>query len=91
MKHNEIVQEFISRMMTIIDKIQAFGDTITDQMVVAKVLRNLTPLFDHIVVAIEESKVLTQLLIVDLSRSLQAHEVRMKKNHRRRHFKQKLI
>lgn len=59
MKHNEIVQEFISRMMTIIDKIQAFGDTITDQMVVAKVLRNLTPLFDHIVVAIEESKVLT--------------------------------
>lgn len=56
MKHNEAVQEFISRMMATIDKTLAFGDNITDQTVIAKVLRGLTHCFDHVVAAIEESK-----------------------------------
>ena len=80
MKNNETVQEFVSRMMAIIDKMRTFGDKITDQTVVAKVLRSLTPGFDHVVAAIEESKDLTQLSIDELSGSLQAHEVRMNKS-----------
>lgn len=43
MKHNEVVHELISRMMAIINQMQAFGDNITNQTVVAKVLRSLTP------------------------------------------------
>ena len=56
MKHNEAMQEFISRMMAIINQMRAFGDNITDQTVVSKVLKSLTLRFDHVVVAIEESK-----------------------------------
>ena len=56
MKNNEVVQEFISKMVAIINQMRAFGDTITDQTVVAKVLRSLSPRFDHVVAAIEEFK-----------------------------------
>lgn len=80
MKHNEAVQEFISRILAIIDKMWAVGDSIIDQMIVAKVLRSLTPRFDHVVAATEESKDLTQFSIGELSGSLQAHEVRMNKS-----------
>ena len=56
MKHSEAVQEFISRMIAIINQMRAFGDNIIDQTVIAKVLRSLTPCFDHVDTAIEESK-----------------------------------
>lgn len=90
MKHNEAVQEFISRM-AIINQMRKFGDPITDQTVVAKVLRSLTSYFDHVIAAIEESKDLTQLSIDELSGSLEANEIRLnekyKKRQRRRCFK----
>lgn len=38
MKLNESLQELISRMMAIIDKMHTFGDNIIDQTIVAKVL-----------------------------------------------------
>ncbi|XP_039131784.1 uncharacterized protein LOC120268441 [Dioscorea cayenensis subsp. rotundata] len=66
--------------MAIINQMRVFGDNITDQTVVEKVLRSLTPHFDHVVEAIEESKNLTQLSIDELSGSLQAHEVRLNKS-----------
>ena len=59
MKHNEAVQEFISRMMAVINQMRVFGDNVDNQRVVAKVLRSLTSRFDHVVAAIEESKDLT--------------------------------
>ncbi|GKA12410.1 retrovirus-related pol polyprotein from transposon TNT 1-94 [Tanacetum coccineum] len=53
------------------------GDSITDETVVAKVLRSLTPKFDHVVAAIEESKDLSIFSFDELMGSLQAHEVRI--------------
>lgn len=38
MKLNESLQELISRMMAIIDKMHTFGDNIIDQTIAAKVL-----------------------------------------------------
>lgn len=46
---------------------KVFGDNINDQIVVSKMLRNLTPQFYHVVAAIEESKDLTRLTIDELS------------------------
>lgn len=54
MKSNEAVQDFISKVMTIVNQIKTYGDFIKNHTVVAKVLRSLTPKFYHVVAAIEE-------------------------------------
>ncbi|GAU51473.1 hypothetical protein TSUD_95880 [Trifolium subterraneum] len=57
---------------------KARGETISDLQKVEKVLRALTANFDYIVVAIEESKVLSDLKLEELQASLEAHEMRLK-------------
>jgi len=45
---------------------RACKDSITDQQVVDKILRTLPPRFDHVVVAIEETRDLEKMEIEDL-------------------------
>jgi hypothetical protein len=52
-------------------------DTIIDLMKIEMVLRTLTPKFNHIVVALEESKDLDMMKIIELHASLEAHEFRL--------------
>ena len=56
MKTDESVQDFLSRVSVIVSKMRSFGEQCSDQTVVSKILRTLTPKFDHVVAAIEESK-----------------------------------
>ncbi|GKD82386.1 hypothetical protein Tco_1349225, partial [Tanacetum coccineum] len=55
-------------------QMRSYGDSITDETVVAKVLTSLTPKFDDVVAAIEESKDLSIFSFDELMGSLQAHE-----------------
>ncbi|KAL0558913.1 hypothetical protein IC582_003500 [Cucumis melo] len=77
MKNGESIADFLSRATTIISQMQTYGETITDQTIVEKVLRSLTPKFDHVVAAIEESKDLSTFTFIELMGSLQAHESRI--------------
>jgi len=54
------------------------GDTIIDLMKIEKVLRTLTPSFDHIVVALEESEDLDTMKIEELKACLEARRTESK-------------
>ncbi|KAG6535404.1 hypothetical protein ZIOFF_000376 [Zingiber officinale] len=76
MKGNETLQNFLSRVISIISQMRSYGEKITDAIIVSKVLRSLTPKYDYIVTAIEEAKGLSILSFDELMGSLQAHEAR---------------
>ena len=80
MKHNESVQDFLARVSSVVGQMKAYGDKISDEIVVAKVLRSLPSKFDHVVAAIEESKDLSTFSFDELMGSLQAHEARINRS-----------
>ncbi|XP_019429606.1 PREDICTED: uncharacterized protein LOC109337148 [Lupinus angustifolius] len=63
MDANEKVAQFFNRIVTHTNSMKACGEKISDQSIVEKILRTLTPNFDHIVVAIEESKRLEEMKV----------------------------
>lgn len=74
MKNSESVQEYLTKFSTILSQMRSFGEKSSSRIVAAKILRSLTPRFDHIVVSMEESKDLTNFSFDELMGSLQAHE-----------------
>jgi gag-polypeptide of LTR copia-type len=79
MNKEETMQVFLSRVQMVVNQIRVFADIMQEKIVVAKVLRSLTPKFDHVVAAIEESKNLDTYSFNELMGSLQTHESRMSK------------
>ncbi|KAD5802841.1 hypothetical protein E3N88_14201 [Mikania micrantha] len=77
MKEDEAVGDYFSRVMTIVSQRRSYGEPVTDQTVVEKILRSLTPRFHYIVPSIEVSNDLSQLAPVKLMGSLQSHEARI--------------
>ncbi|GKC48886.1 hypothetical protein Tco_1071631 [Tanacetum coccineum] len=80
MKNNESAQEYLAKISSIVSQMRSYGDSISDEVIVAKVLRSLAPKFDHVVAAIEESKDLSTFSFDELMGSLQAHEVRINRS-----------
>lgn len=66
MKGNESVQEYLPRIFSHVSKMRSYGETITNETIVAKVLRSLPPKFVHVVAAIEESKDLSKFSFDEL-------------------------
>ena len=56
MKDGESVTSYCARTMEISNKMQFYGEKIEDFTIVEKILRSLTPKFDHINCSIEKSK-----------------------------------
>ncbi|XP_019434665.1 PREDICTED: uncharacterized protein LOC109341264 [Lupinus angustifolius] len=77
MEMSERIAQFFNRIISLTNQMKACGEMIKDQTIIEKVLRTLTPNFNHIVVAIEESKNLAELKIEELQGSLEAHEQRL--------------
>ncbi|XP_076929342.1 uncharacterized protein LOC143593664 [Bidens hawaiensis] len=77
MKDGEPVADFLSKVMKIVNQKRAYGEVVTDQIVVEKVLRSLPARWDHVVAVIEESKDLSRLSYDQLMGYLQSHEARV--------------
>ncbi|XP_060195162.1 uncharacterized protein LOC132624392 [Lycium barbarum] len=74
MKSNESVQTYLSRVSSLVNQMKSYGEDISEETIVAKVLRSLTPKFEHIVATIEESHDLSDYSFDELMSSLQTHE-----------------
>ncbi|KAK2420730.1 hypothetical protein QL285_031434 [Trifolium repens] len=78
MSEQETISEYLARMLALTNLMKSCGEAMTDRSKIEKILRTLTEKFDHIVVAIEESKDLATMKIEELQASLEAHELRVK-------------
>jgi hypothetical protein len=77
MTESENVDQFMTRVMGIVNQIRFIGETITDQCIVEKVLRSLPKKFEMVVTTILESKDLSCFSTDELIGSPVTHETRL--------------
>jgi hypothetical protein len=73
MTESETVDQFMTRVMGIVNQIRLIGETITDQRIVEKILRSLPKKFEMVVTTILESKDLSRFSTDELIGSLVTH------------------
>ncbi|XP_017420317.1 uncharacterized protein LOC108330340 [Vigna angularis] len=77
MEDNDKVSDYFTKILSITNQMKRYGESISDFMIVEKIMRSLPQRFDYIVVAIEESKDTEKMKIEELQSSLEAHEMRL--------------
>ncbi|XP_014511744.1 uncharacterized protein LOC106770448 [Vigna radiata var. radiata] len=77
MEESETVAEYFDKVHELVNKMRACGDKMTDEYIVDKILRTLTPRFDYVVVAIEETQRKEDIDSEELLHSLEAHELHL--------------
>jgi hypothetical protein len=80
MKESESIDQYMTRVTTIVNQLKTYGEDVLDQKVVEKVLITLSKKFDSIVATIEEAKDLSHLFVDELMGSLLSHESRINRN-----------
>ncbi|WVZ16028.1 hypothetical protein V8G54_013594 [Vigna mungo] len=77
MGEQETVVEYIGRIQLFVNAMRACDKVVKDKKIVEKILRTLTPQFDHIALTIEETKDLEKMRVEELQNSLEAYEQRL--------------
>ncbi|XP_019419076.1 PREDICTED: uncharacterized protein LOC109329725 [Lupinus angustifolius] len=78
MRDGDTIAEYFTKIRSLTNLMKGCSEAMRDQLIVEKVLRTLNLKFDHVVVAIEESKDLEVFKIEELLSTLEAHEQRIK-------------
>jgi len=66
--------------IAIVSQMHSYGEQISNETIVTKVLRSLTQKFDRVMAAIEEANDLSVLSVDELMGSLQSHEERLNRS-----------
>ena len=74
MKESESIDSFFTHVSGLVTQIMSHGETLEERRIVEKFLRSLPTRFEAIVVAIEETKDLSQFTLDELNASLTSHE-----------------
>ncbi|XP_022637664.1 uncharacterized protein LOC111241828 [Vigna radiata var. radiata] len=77
MEDGDRIGEYFNKILTITNQMKGCGESITELMIIEKIMRSLPQKFDPKVVAIELSKDLSKMQIEELQSSLEAHEMRL--------------
>jgi hypothetical protein len=72
----ESIEEFFTKVVTLTNSLKNCGETLGDQVIVEKILRSLTPRFNHMVITVEERD-LSAMKVDELQGILEAHEQRL--------------
>ena len=79
MKDSDSIDSFFTHVVGLVTQIRSHGETLEERRIVETILRSLPSRFDAIVVAIEETKDLSQFSVDELCASLMSHEHRLNK------------
>ena len=80
MKAGETVTNYFSRVLLIANDMRNFGENMTSEKIVEKILRILTENFNYIVCSIEESKDINSITVDELQSSLLVHEQKFRRS-----------
>jgi len=75
MEEEKKIPDYISKLINVVNHMKACSETILDQQIVEKIMRNISPRFDFIVVAIQKLKHVKTLKIEEQQSSLEAREL----------------
>eukprot|EP00253_Pinus_taeda_P019347 PITA_19347 len=77
MKESHTIDSFFTQVIGMITQIRSHGEILEERRIVEKILRCLPSRFEAVVVAIEETKDLSQFMVDELNASLMSHEHRL--------------
>ena len=77
MRDSEQLKDYFTRFLDVVNQMKTYGDPISDQRVVEKILISLPERYDSIVSVIEQTKDLETLVVEDLMGTIKTFEQRM--------------
>jgi hypothetical protein len=77
MQEDENVSDYCVRVKDVVNKMTTLGEIVDKEVLIKKVLRSLTPRWNHVPIIIEENKDLSTLQFDHLVGSLMYHEERL--------------